>query len=96
MYLSMMAIPRETAKTCTLLHQHPVPERAREARVVRAENTHKHIHTHTPTYCKDTNATLTSSRHSDIAVHNEIDKTENQKPNRRVAGYNTATVTLCG
>lgn len=43
----MMAIPRETAKTCTLLHQHPVPERAREARVVRAENTHKHIHTHT-------------------------------------------------
>lgn len=47
-------------------------------------------YTHTYTYKH------TSSRHSDIAVHNEIDKTENQKPNRRVAGYNTATVTLCG
>lgn len=51
----------------------------------------------TPTKCTHTYIYKhTSSRHSDIAVHNEIDKTENQKPNRRVAGYNTATVTLCG
>jgi len=50
-------------------------------------------HTYTCTYpCKET---LTSSQR-DISVHNEIDKTKNQKPNRRVAGYNTATVTLCG
>ncbi|KAH8337006.1 hypothetical protein KR059_010623 [Drosophila kikkawai] len=30
-----------------------------------------------------------------IAVHNEIDKTENQKPNGPLAGYNSATVTVC-
>ncbi|KAH8400892.1 hypothetical protein KR009_001638 [Drosophila setifemur] len=31
-----------------------------------------------------------------IAVHNEIDETENQKPNGPLAGYNSATATLCG
>lgn len=49
------------------------------------------IHSH---FCIQEEATAAELADT-IAVHNEIDKTENQKPNGPLASYNSATATLC-